>query len=153
MFGITYIKFDSMNYVIHFKNGVTKNEGRGLSFFYFAPNSSIVSIPMGSKDFQFIFNETTKDYQEVSIQGQITYKVKAPKLLAEVLDFTVDSKGYYVKDDHEKIQQRIINEAQTASAGVIQKLSLKEALRQLQQIEKSNNGKCSEFQNGKHVGA
>jgi len=113
MFGINYIKFDSMNYVIHFKNGKTKNEGRGLSFFYFAPNSSIVSIPMESKDFQFIFNETTKDYQEVSIQGQITYKVKDPKQLAEVLDFTVDSN----------------------SAGVIQKLSLKEALRQLQQIE------------------
>ncbi len=135
MFGINYIKFDSMNYVIHFKNGKTKKEGRGLSFFYFAPNSSIVSIPMESKDFQFIFKETTKDYQEVSIQGQITYKIQDPKQLAEVLDFTVDSKRHYMKDDNEKIQQRIINEAQTASAGVIQKLSLKEALRQLQQIE------------------
>lgn len=135
MFGVNFIKFDSMNYVIHFKNGKIRNEGRGLSFFYFAPNSSIVSIPMGSKDFQFIFNETTLDYQEVTIQGQITYKVKDPKQLAEVLDFTVSPKGYYLKDDNEKIQQRIINEAQTASSGVIQQLTLKEALRQLKSIE------------------
>ncbi len=135
MFGVNFIKFDSMNYVIHFKNGKTKKEGRGLSFFYFAPNSSIVSIPMESKDFQFIFNETTKDYQEISIQGQITFKVKDPKQLAEVLDFTVDSGKNYLKDDHDKIQQRIINEAQTASAGVIQQLTLKESLRQLQKIE------------------
>ena len=135
MFGFNYIKFDSMNYVILYKNGKIKKEGRGLSFFYFVPSSSIVSIPLQSNDFQFIFNETTKDYQEVSVQGQITYKIKDPKQLAEILDFTVDSKGNYLKDDHEKIQQRIINEAQTASSAIIQELTIKESLRRLQKIE------------------
>ncbi|REE25876.1 SPFH domain/Band 7 family protein [Winogradskyella pacifica] len=135
MLGINYIKFDSMNYVIHYQNGKIKKEGRGLSFFYFSPNASIVSIPVQSNDFQFVFNETTKDYQEVTIQGQVTYKIVQPKQLAETLDFTVNSKKQYLKSDYEKIQQRIINEAQTASASIIQKLSLKEALRQLEGIE------------------
>ncbi|MFV0540251.1 MAG: SPFH domain-containing protein [Aestuariibaculum sp.] len=135
MFGINYIKFDSMNYVIHYKNGKISKEGRGLSFFYFSPNSSIVSIPVQSNDFQFVFNETTQDYQEVTLQGQITYKIENPKQLAETLDFTVTPKKQYLKNDYEKIQQRIINEAQTASASIIQRLSLKEALRQLEGIE------------------
>ncbi len=135
MFGINYIKFDSMNYVIHYQGGKIRKEGRGLSFFYFSPNSSIVSIPVQSSDFQFVFNETTKDYQEVTIQGQVTYKIENPKQLAETLDFTVNSRKQYLKNDHEKIQQRIINEAQTASAAIIQRLSLKEALRQLEAIE------------------
>ena len=135
MFGFNFIKFDSMNYVIHYKNGQVVKEGRGLSFFYFAPKTSIVSIPLQSNDLQFVFNETTKDYQEVSIQGQITYKVNEPKQLAETLDFTVDSRGSYVKRDFEKIQQRIINEAQTASASIIQRLNIKESLRQLKEIE------------------
>ena len=135
MLGINYIKFDSMNYVIYYQNGKIKKEGRGLSFFYFSPNASIVSIPIQSNDFQFVFNETTKDYQEVTIQGQVTYKIVQPKQLAETLDFTVNSKKQYLKSDYEKIQQRIINEAQTASATIIQRLSLKEALRQLEGIE------------------
>jgi len=135
MLGINYIKFDSMNYVIHYKGGKIKKEGRGLSFFYFSPNSSIVSIPVQSNDFQFVFNETTKDYQEVTLQGQVTYKIQNPKQLAETLDFTVNKKKQYLKNDHEKIQQRIINEAQTASASIIQSLSLKEALRKLEAIE------------------
>lgn len=136
MLGINYIKFDSMNYVIHYKNGNIKKEGRGLSFFYFSPNSSIVSIPVPSNDFQFVFNETTKDYQEVTLQGQITYKIDNPKQIAETLDFTVNKKKQYLKNDYEKIQQRIINEAQTASASIIQQLNLKQALRQLEEIEK-----------------
>lgn len=135
MLGINYIKFDSMNYVIHYKNGKIKQEGRGLSFFYFSPNSSIVSIPVQSNDFQFVFNETTKDYQEITLQGQVTYKIVQPKQLAETLDFTVNSKKQYLKSDYEKIQQRIINEAQTASASIIQRLNLKEALRQFEEIE------------------
>ncbi|WP_298756281.1 SPFH domain-containing protein [uncultured Psychroserpens sp.] len=135
MLGINYIKFDSMNYVIHYKGGKIKKEGRGLSFFYFSPNSSIVSIPIQSNDFQFVFNETTKDYQEVTLQGQVTYKIQNPKQLAETLDFTVNNKKQYLKNDYEKIQQRIINEAQTASASIIQRLSLKEALRKLEEIE------------------
>jgi regulator of protease activity HflC (stomatin/prohibitin superfamily) len=135
MFGISYIKFDSMTYVIHYKNGQVAKEGRGLSFFYFAPNSSIAAIPMGSNDLPFIFNETTNDYQEISIQGQVTYKIGNPKQLAELLDFTVDAKGTYKKNDSEKLNQRIINEAQTATSSFIHGLKLKEAIRSAKAIE------------------
>jgi regulator of protease activity HflC (stomatin/prohibitin superfamily) len=135
MFGVNYIKFDSMTHVIHFKNGQIKKEGRGLSFFYFAPTSSISAIPMGSNDLPFIFNETTNDYQNISIQGQVTYKISDPKQLAELLDFTVDSIGIYKKSDAEKLNQRIINEAQTATSSFIHKLGLKETIRSAKQIE------------------
>lgn len=135
MFGISYAKFDSMTYVIHYRNGRVAKEGRGLSFFYFAPNSSIAAIPMGSNDLPFIFNEITTDYQNIAIQGQITYKVGNPKQLAELLDFTVDGNGLYKKNDAEKLNQRIINEAQTATSSFIHSLGLKEAIRSAKPIE------------------
>jgi len=135
MFGIKYIKFDSMTHIIRYKNGKIVKEGRGLSFFYTAYNSSIVAIPMGSNDLQFIFNESTIDYQKISIQGQVTYKIEDPKQLAELLDFTVDSKGHHKKDDVEKLKQRLINEAQTATSSYIQGLILKDAIVHAKTIE------------------
>lgn len=135
MFGIKYIKFDSMTHIIRYKNGQIAKEGRGLSFFYTAFNSSIVAIPLGSNDLQFIFNESTGDFQKISIQGQITYKIQNPKQLAELLDFTVDYKGNYKKDDGEKLKQRLINEAQTATSSYIQSLNLKEAIVNAKTIE------------------
>lgn len=137
MFGIKHIKFDSMTYVFHFKNGNIKREGRGLSFFYFAPNSSIAAIPMGSNDLPFIFNESTNDYQTVTIQGQISYKINDPKTLADVLDFTVQDNGQYKKNDIEKLNQRIINEAQTATSAYIHGIKLKEAIRSAKAIEEN----------------
>jgi len=136
MFGIKHIKFDSMTYVLHHKNGNIKREGRGLSFFYFAPNSSIVAIPMGSNDLPFIFNESTNDYQTVNIQGQISYKITNPKMLADVLDFTVNDSGQYKKNDIEKLNQRIINEAQTTTSSFIHEIKLKDAIRSAKAIAK-----------------
>lgn len=135
MFGIKHIKFDSMTYVLHYKNGSIKKEGRGLSFFYFSPNSSIVAIPMGSNDLPFIFSESTNDYQIVNIQGQISYKITNPKTLADVLDFTVDDSGQYKKNDIEKLNQRIINEAQTATSSFVHEIKLKDAIRSAKTIE------------------
>lgn len=124
-----------MTYVLHFKNGNIEKEGRGLSFFYFAPNSSIVAIPMGSNDLPFIFNESTNDYQTVNIQGQISYKISDPNTLANVLDFTVNDNGQYKKNDIEKLNQRIINEAQTATSSFIHEIKLKDAIRSAKSIE------------------
>lgn len=135
MFGIKYIKFDSMSHIIRYKNGKVVKEGRGLSFFYTAYNTSIVAIPVGSNDIPFIFNESTIDYQKISIQGQLTYKIESPNHLAELLDFTVDSKGHQKKDDIEKLKQRLVNEAQTATSSYIQGLVLKDAIVHAKTIE------------------
>ncbi|MBL7854981.1 MAG: membrane protease subunit, stomatin/prohibitin [Cyclobacteriaceae bacterium] len=135
MFGIKHIKFDSMTFVLHYTGGKLKREGRGLSFFYFSPTSSIVAIPMGSNDLPFVFNETTNDHQTVSIQGQISYKIGNPKTLADVLDFTVDDSGLYKRNDIEKLNQRIINEAQTSTASYIHEIKLKDAIRSAKAVE------------------
>lgn len=135
IFGISHIKFDSMTYVLHYASGKVKHEGRGLAFFYFAPNSSIAAIPMGSNDLPFIFSESTHDYQTVTIQGQISYQISDPKKLADVLDFTVNDAGQYKKNDIEKLNQRLINEAQTATSSYIHEIKLKDAMRAAKTIE------------------
>lgn len=135
MFGIKHIKFDAMTYVIHYKNGKLKKEGRGLSFFYGTLKSSIVAIPLGSSDIQFIFKETTSDFQSVTVQGQITYKIENPKQLAELLDFTVDQKGKVISSDIEKLKQRLINQAQTEATSYIQSIPLKESIQNAKKIE------------------
>lgn len=135
MFGIKHIKFDSMTHVFHNKNGQIKRQGRGLSFFYFAPSSSIVAIPLGSNNLPFIFNESTQDYQTVSIQGQISYKIANPQVLANVLDFTIKDNGQYKVNDIEKLNQRIINAAQTATSSMIHDIKLKQSIRSAKTIE------------------
>ena len=92
---------------------------------------------MGSIDLPFIFSESTNDYQTVTIQGQISYKITDPKTLSDVLDFTVQDTGQYKKNDIEKLNQRLINEAQTATSSFIHGIKLKDAIRSAKTIETS----------------
>lgn len=135
--GFRFHRFDSNTYVLRYKNGKVAAEGRGLAFWYYAPTTSVAAIPLGSRDVQFIFKDTTSDFQTITIQGSCTYKVENPKALADLLDCSVDYTGAYKKDDLEKLPQRIINEAQTATSALIRSLSLKDSIRSAKQIEQT----------------
>src|SRR5208337_2440703 len=95
MFGFRYIKVPPTMHVFAFSNGRVRREGTGLSFFYFAPWSTIVGVPVGSTDVPFIFNEITADFQAVTVQGHLTYRVVDPRKLSALLDFSLKSGGGY----------------------------------------------------------
>lgn len=75
MLGIRYIKVQPTDFILQYRRGKLIHEGAGLSFFYFAPNSSLVLIPVASTDIPFIFEGVAIDFQEVTVQGQLTYRV------------------------------------------------------------------------------
>jgi len=138
MLGFRYIKFQPNQYVLKFKNGKIKKEGAGLSFWYFAPSTSLVSVPMGSIDTPFIFEETTADYQAVTVQGQVSFRIAEPKKLASLLNYTLDALGKnYVSEDHEKLPQRVINATQVLTRKVVSSLSLKQTLSSSESIVNS----------------
>jgi hypothetical protein len=104
MFGIRYIKTAPTQYVIHYAAGNKRRAGAGLAFFYYAPSSEIAVVPVGSADAPFIFNEMSADFQPVTVQGQLTYRITDPEALAVLLNFTVSGEpDQYRTDDPEKL--------------------------------------------------
>ncbi len=128
MFGISYRKANPTDYVLHFSRGKLAREGAGLSFFYFTPASSIVSVPLASANVPFVFNEPTADFQTLTVQGQITDRIVEPRKAAAMLDFTVDARGRYVSDQYQKLPERMVYGLQTLIRAEVQGLPLREAL-------------------------
>lgn len=110
MFGFRFVKFQPSEYVLQYKNGRIIREGAGISFYYYAPSTSIVVVPVGSADVPFIFEEVTSDFQTVSVQGQVTFRIVDQKNIAGLLNYTYDiRKKGYVSEDPQKLSQRIVN--------------------------------------------
>ena len=128
MFGIRFIKTRPTDYTLLFRKGKIRKQGPGLSFFYYAPSASVVIVPADSRDAPFIFKETTTDFQEINIQGQITFRVADPVRLATLLDFTVDAHGRYTGDGVEKLPVRLTNLVQVTLREKLQSLSIRQAL-------------------------
>jgi hypothetical protein len=131
MFGFRLIKVEPTDFVLQFKRGKVVREGAGLSFFYFAPTTSLVLIPIGSIDVPFIFEEVTADFQEVTVQGQITYRVAEPHKLSQLMNFTLAPNGKeYASEDPKMVPKRLINHAQVLTRASLKTLTLREALGQ-----------------------
>ncbi len=138
MFGIQYIKVNPTYYVIHFAGGRKRRAGRGLSFFYYKPTSSIVVVPVGSADVPFIFNELSQDYQPLTVQGELTYRIFDPELVASLLNYTVDSlPTRYISEDPQKLAQRLINLLQVMVRADVQRLPLRDVIKSSESIAAS----------------
>jgi len=125
---LNFMKVPPTTYVLQYKRGKVKREGVGLSFIYSVPTSTIVTIPVASADVPFVFQEVTTDFQSVTIQGQLTYRVTDPKRLASLLDFSVDKRRRYVSDDPRKLPERLVHTMQALARAITQRLALREAL-------------------------
>ncbi len=135
MFGIKFMRSSPTQYVIHYQSGQIKRSGSGLSFLYYRPTSSIALVPVGSADVPFIFNESTVDFQPVTVQGQFTYRIIDPQLVASILDYTVEgSPAVYNSEDIEKMPQRLVNLLHVAIRAEVGKLGLRDAIQRSVQI-------------------
>ena len=130
MLGIRFIKTDPTTDLLQYQKGQAVREGVGLSFFYYAPTTSLVAVPVASTDAPFIFEESTADFQTVTLQGQVTFRVADPKRLAGLMNFTLDPSGRrHVSDDPQKLPQRVINVVNVLARAQLQSLKLREAIR------------------------
>jgi hypothetical protein len=128
MLGFRYLKSTPTTYVMHHHGGMLAREGIGLSFWYFAPTAVIAQVPTSSRDVPFVFNEVTADFQDVTIQGDLTCRIRDAKKVAALLDFTVDAHGRYRSEDPSKLNDRLIHAAQILARSFTQKRRLGEVL-------------------------
>ena len=130
MLGFRFIKTPPTTYLLQYRNGRVAREGTGLSFFYYAPTTSLIAIPVGSADEPFIFEETTADHQTITLQGQVTYRVADPKKLAGLMNFTLAPNGHsYLSEDPERLPQRVINLVHVLARAEIERLPLRDSMR------------------------
>lgn len=130
MFGIRFVKSQPTVHLLQFKGGKVIREGAGQSFFYYAPASTLVAVPVASQDRAFMLELTTADFQSVTVQGQVTYRIADPRRTAALMDFSLAANGEsYVSDDPQRLGDRVAMQVEVIVQRSVQALELKQALR------------------------
>lgn len=133
MFG--FFKGQPNDYVLRYSGGHLADEGQGLTFWYLTATTTIVTVPTGSCDVPFVFNEQTGSFQDVTVQGQYTYRIMAPRKTAALLDFAIHPlRREFRSDNPQRLAQRITNLLQTEARRAIQRRSLEAALQESEAI-------------------
>lgn len=129
MLGLRFIKVNPTTHLIAYRRGRVLRQGAGLSMIYYAPTVSLVAVPLESREVPFIFEKVTADFQAVTVQGQLSYRVAQPERTAASLNFTLlaNGKGYESKDP-EKLSSRVVAAAQVLVQQQVQSRALADAI-------------------------
>ncbi len=133
---IGYLKATPNQYILKYNRGKLNKNGRGLSFVYYKATTTINIIPMDSVEIPFIFSEITNDFQDLAIQGQITYQIEQPEIIANLIDYTHDG-SKYLSDDNKKLPTRILNILQEEVKRIVEVKTLREVLTASSEISRS----------------
>lgn len=125
---LAYLKAAPTTHILHYVAGRLRREGPGLSFVYFRPASTIVAVPIASSAVPFVFTEVTADFQTVTVQGQLTWRVADPRRIAALLDFSIRRDGSYVSDHPDKLPERLVQTLQIVTRERVRTRTLRQAL-------------------------
>jgi regulator of protease activity HflC (stomatin/prohibitin superfamily) len=126
-----HIRTEPTTHVLFFRDGALKREGRGLSFWFRPLGASIAQVPLDDRELPFLFQSRSNDFQEVAVNGVVTFRVRDPSRLAERVDFSIDSRtGLYHKEPLDKLALIVRELAQQLASTFLNRAPLRTILDQ-----------------------
>ncbi len=84
-----HLRADTTAYVQHLRNGRVKHAGPGLAFWFRPRTAALAEIPLDDRDQALLFHARTADFQDVTVQATVNYRVTDPALAATRIDFGI----------------------------------------------------------------
>jgi regulator of protease activity HflC (stomatin/prohibitin superfamily) len=126
---LRHVRSDNGFHLLHFRNGKVRKSGRGLAFWFLPMSTSIAEVPVVDQSITFGFSLKTADFQDVSVQGALTWRVSDAAKVAQRVDFSIDlTSGVYLKQPLEAVATRFIQLAQQHADTYVSSTALKELL-------------------------
>lgn len=131
MFGFRYLKTKPTDYVLVYRGGTPTRQGLGFSGFIFEPVATAAAVPTDLRDEIFAVEAATADYQAITIQGLISFRIADAAAAAARQDFSIDLRtGNHTGEPLKQIVERLKAITQTACRAALGRSSLDSALNQ-----------------------
>lgn len=87
---IRHLRAEPTAYVLRYRRGRLVADGPGLAFWFRPLHAAVAELPVDDRELPFLFHVRSADFQELTVQGAISFRVAEPRRLAERVDFTID---------------------------------------------------------------
>ncbi|MDQ3609297.1 MAG: SPFH domain-containing protein [Actinomycetota bacterium] len=87
---VRHLRAEPTAHVLRFRKGHLVQEGAGAAFWFRPIDTAVAEVPVDDRELPFLFHVRTADFQEVTVQGAITFRVTDAARLARRVDFAID---------------------------------------------------------------
>src|SRR5262245_54417262 len=87
---LRHLRSDANVHIIRFHRGRVVQSGRGLAFWFWPRRTSVAELPTDDRDMVLFFKGRSKDFQTVSVQGNLTWRVADAAVVGGRVDFSIN---------------------------------------------------------------
>ncbi|MEV6294286.1 SPFH domain-containing protein [Streptomyces sp. NPDC051896] len=88
--GLRHLRGAPTAHIRHHRSGTLVHDGPGLSFWFRPLSAALSEVPVDDRELAMTFHARTSDFQDVSVQATVTYRIADPAVAAARLDFSID---------------------------------------------------------------
>ncbi|WP_433453213.1 SPFH domain-containing protein [Streptomyces sp. CA-142005] len=88
--GLRHLRGAPTAHIRHHRSGTPVHDGPGLSFWFRPLSAALSEVPVDDRELAMTFHARTSDFQDVSVQATVTYRIADPAAAAARLDFSID---------------------------------------------------------------
>ncbi|MFG3027081.1 SPFH domain-containing protein [Streptomyces sp. NPDC048253] len=116
-------------HVRHHRSGKLAHDGPGLSFWFRSLSAALSEVPVDDRELAMTFHARTVDFQDVTVQATVTYRISDPAVAAARLGFSIDpDTGIWRSAPLEQLGTLLTETAQQHALDVLARTSLASAL-------------------------
>jgi regulator of protease activity HflC (stomatin/prohibitin superfamily) len=126
-----HLRADPNQYVLHYRNGALVRQGTGLSYWFRPLDAAVSQVPVEDIETTFLLRERSADFQDVSVQCTVTYRVADPAQASRRINFALAlTGGVWSEQPLERLATLWSARAQPAVRAALSRLTVAEAVGQ-----------------------
>lgn len=126
---VRHFRAEPSSFVLRYRRGRLAQSGQGLSFWFMPMSAGIAEVPVEDREVSFLFHGRSADFQDVAVQGVITFRVTDPAMLAQRVDFSIDIlRGAFLHQPIDRITLILTQLAQQLAQEYITRTAVRDVL-------------------------
>jgi regulator of protease activity HflC (stomatin/prohibitin superfamily) len=130
LFWLRHLRAEPNQFIVHWKNGRLRLRGPGLAYWFDALSAAVAQLPLEDCETTIVLKERSLDFQEVTVQSTLTYRVEDPERAASRVNFSLNLEtGAWADAPLERLASVFCLRSQPLARSYLAEVTVVEALR------------------------
>ena len=128
---LRHLRAEPNQFVLHFNGGKLRTSGAGIAYWFSPLSAALAQVPIEDVSTSFVLNERSRDFQALSLQYTVIYRVADPAKAASRINFSIGiDSGVWMERPLEAIATLWMQRALVPTRSYLATATLEEALRE-----------------------
>ena len=115
-----HLRADPNQHILHYRKGKLTRKGAGLAYWFLPLSAAVAQVPVEDIETTFVLRERSTDFQEITVQITLAYRLADPQMAAQRVNFSISlESGGWIEQPLQRLNNLWAHWAQHPARGCL----------------------------------